>query len=187
MKAKRNILLTLIALAILTADVPAEADDPPLRVVADVDYARYAGRWYEVARLPNRFEDACIGNITATYSVRADGRIDVTNRCLEAEKKVNVAKGIARRVKDEPPSVLQVRFAPAWLSILPMVWGDYRIMALAPDYGHALIGSSDRKYLWVLARTPKLDAATLRSLLEVAKAQGFDVSKIIEPPQGLPE
>ena len=187
MNLKHAFLLTLITVTTLSPNVAAEADDPPLRVAGEVDYTRYAGRWYEIARLPNRFEDDCVGNITATYSLRADGRLDVTNRCLQAGKKVNVATGVARRVKDAPPSVLEVRFAPAWLSILPMVWGDYRIMVLAPDYTHALIGSSDRKYLWVLARTPKLEAGTLRSLLDVAKSQGFDVSKIIEPPQGLPE
>ena len=94
----RTVLLTIGIVAALGALVDAGQSAPArLRVVAEVDYTRYAGRWYEVARLPNRFEDKCIGNITATYAPRNDGRIDVTNRCLETGNKVNVAKGVARR------------------------------------------------------------------------------------------
>lgn len=177
----RALLLSAAGVAAVIATVSAtQPDRPPLRVVAEVDYARYAGRWYEIARLPNRFEKNCLGNITATYAMRPDGRIDVTNRCLEEGGRVNVAKGIARRAKGEPPSVLEVRFAPRWLSFLPMVWGDYRIIALAPDYTHTLIGSSNREYLWVLARSPRLDPAVYRTLLDAAKAQGFETSRMIE-------
>jgi apolipoprotein D and lipocalin family protein len=184
----RTVVLTLGLIAAVGAPPNARQSAPaPLRVVAEVDYTRYAGRWYEIARLPNRFEDKCIGNITATYAPRNDGRIDVTNRCLETGNKVNVAKGVARRVQGQPTSVLQVRFAPAWLSFLSAVWGDYRIISLAPDYSHTVVGSEDRKYLWVLARTPALDESTYRTLLSNAKAQGFDVSRIIKPRHGIPE
>ena len=184
----RTVLLSLTIVGALAAVAAARAGDPgPLRVVAEVDYSRYAGRWYEVARLPNKFEDKCVGNITATYAPRSDGRIDVTNRCLERGNKVNVATGVARRVKGQPPSVLEVRFAPAWLSILPMVWGDYRVIALAGDYRHAVVGSEDRKYLWVLSRTPTLDESVYLRLLDEAKAQGFDTSRVIKPRQGIPE
>jgi apolipoprotein D and lipocalin family protein len=147
-------------------------------VVPTVDLERYAGRWFEVARLPNRFQKKCVGDVTATYSLMRDGRIEVVNRCRDAGGAVTAAKGVARRVDGQPPSILQVRFAPAVLGFLPGVWGDYQIIALDAGYGHAMIGTPDRKYLWVLSRTPRLDEQVYRSLLDQAKAQGFDVSKV---------
>lgn len=159
------------------------ASQNPLQVVREVDYQRYAGRWYEIARLPNEFEKDCARNVTATYAVRADGRLDVTNRCIETSGRVNEAQGIARQVEGQPPSVLEVRFAPAWLSFLPMVWGDYNIVALAPDYSHALVGSHGREYLWILAREPRLEAAVYDDLVETARSQGFAVERLIRTHQ----
>ena len=96
------------------------------------------------------------------------------------------ATGIARRVDGQPPSVLEVRFAPAFLSFLPAVWGDYQIIALGPDYDHAVVGTPDRAYLWVLSRTPRMDPTLYRRLLDGAKGQGFDVAKVVETRQQPP-
>ena len=156
----------------------------PLRVVPDVDLSRYQGRWYEIARLPNWFEKSCARDVTAEYMPRDDGRITVVNRCRQSDGTMKSAEGIARRVDGQPPSVLKVRFAPAILSFIPQVWGDYQIIALAPDYSHAVVGTPDRKYLWVLARTPRLDPSVYRTLLDDARAQGFDVDRLVMPPNG---
>jgi apolipoprotein D and lipocalin family protein len=179
----RTLLLSLIA---ALAAVPAVADAPPLRVVADVDYARYAGTWYEVARLPNRFQEDCAGEVVATYEPRDDGRLTVTNRCRTSDGKTKRATGVARRVEGQPPAVLQVRFAPAILGFLPAVWGDYQIIALGPDYDHAMVGTPDRTFLWMLSRTPRLAPEVYRRLLDEARAQGFDVSKVVETRQEIP-
>ena len=157
----------------------AAASSPPLRVVPQLDLQRYTGTWYEVARLPNRFEQKCARGVTATYALRDDGRLAVTNRCLDTEGGVREAAGIARRVADQPPSVLEVRFAPAFLSWIPAVWGDYRVIELAAGYEHAVVGTEDRKYLWVLSRTPEMGPDVLEALLERAKAQGFAVDDVI--------
>ena len=159
------------------------AQPPPLRLVPQVDLARYAGTWYEVARLPNRFQEKCTGEVTATYRNRPDGRIDVVNRCRTDNGDMTDAAGIARRVDGEPPSRLEVRFAPAILSFLPAVWGDYQIIALGPEYDYALVGTPDRKYLWVLSRTAQMDRDRYLALLAEAKAQGFDVAKVVETRQ----
>ena len=159
------------------------AQEKPLDVVPQVDLERYAGTWFEIARLPNRFEEDCARDITATYTPRPDGRITVVNRCVEKDGSVNEAEGVARRVEGKPPSVLEVRFAPGWLSFLPMVWGDYQIIDLAPDYSHAIVGSPDRKYLWLLSRDPKMDQQLFETLKARARSQGFDVSRLIQPEQ----
>ena len=171
-----------IAAAIL-AVLPLTAAPLPLRVVPNVDLSRYAGTWYEIARLPNRFQEKCAGEVVATYAPQSDGRITVTNRCRTTTGETTVASGTARRVDGQPPSVLQVRFAPAFLSFLPAVWGDYQIVALGTDYDHAVVGTPDRKYLWVLSRTPRMDQTLIRRLLEDAKGQGFDVAKIVQTRQ----
>jgi apolipoprotein D and lipocalin family protein len=170
------------AMLILGAALPLAAAGP-LAVVPTLDLNRYAGTWYEIARLPNKFQDKCAGEVVARYALRPDGRITVTNSCTTAEGKKDDATGIARRVDGQPPSVLQVRFAPAFLSFLPSVWGDYQVIALGSDYDHAVVGTPDRKYLWILSRTPSMDAALYQRLLEGAKAQGFAVDRVIETRQ----
>jgi apolipoprotein D and lipocalin family protein len=159
------------------AVTPVLAKNPPLRVVPTVDLSSYAGVWYEIGRLPNRFQQRCAGDVTATYTVRPDGAVTVLNRCRREDGEFVEAQGLARPVKGQPGAVLRVRFAPAILSFLPFVWGDYRIMALADDYSHALVGTSSRAYLWVLARQPRLDEPALKGLLDAAREQGFDVTR----------
>jgi apolipoprotein D and lipocalin family protein len=91
------------------------------------------------------------------------------------------AEGRARRAEpDGPGSRLKVRFAPAFLSFLPMVWGDYWILDLTSDYSAALVGSPNRAYLWVLSRTPQLDEATYKRLVAAAAAQGFEVARLMK-------
>jgi apolipoprotein D and lipocalin family protein len=155
-------------------------DREPLRVVESVDLSRYAGRWYEVARLPNRFEEKCAGDVSAEYTPLSDGRLKVVNRCRKKDGRMTQAEGVARPAdRKGANSRLKVRFAPSFLSFLPFVWGDYQIIELAPDYSHALVGDPGRKYLWILSRTPQLDEAAFRKLTESARAQGFDVSKLL--------
>jgi apolipoprotein D and lipocalin family protein len=168
---------TVVVLALAVATL--QSAPRPLEVVSNLDLQRYAGRWYEIARFPNRFQDQCAGDVEANYSLRDDGRITVVNRCREHDGRITEAQGVARRVKGAPPSSLEVRFAPAFLSFLPVVWGDYQVMALDDAHTYSLIGTPDRKYLWILSRTPELDPAIYDSLLATAKAQGFDVSRLV--------
>jgi apolipoprotein D and lipocalin family protein len=148
-----------------------------------VDLARYAGRWYEIARLPNRFQERCAGDVAATYTLRADGRVTVLNECRKSDGSIAHAEGVARRAEEAgPASRLKVRFAPAWLSFLPLVWGDYWILELDPDYRHALVGDPSRKYLWILSRTPELDDAEYASLVAAAARKGFDVGGLRRTP-----
>lgn len=152
----------------------------PLNVVDTVDLVRYSGTWYEIARLPNRFQDDCISDVTATYSLLDDGDIKVVNRCIKAGGEISQANGRARRAsKDGPISKLEVRFAPAFLSFLPFVWGDYWILDLAPDYSYVVIGEPGRKYLWVLARSPEMDDRRLEKILDRVKVQGYTLDGLI--------
>jgi apolipoprotein D and lipocalin family protein len=171
----------LIALLIAAAAhlEPGAQRQAALRVVPEVDFQRYAGTWYEIARLPNRFQRQCVSDVSATYALRKDGRIAVTNRCREADGNIREANGVARRVDGQPPSVLKVRFAPALLSFLPSVWGDYQIIDLGQDYEYAVVGTPDRSYLWILARRAVIEPDLYARIVNRAREQGFDTSALI--------
>jgi apolipoprotein D and lipocalin family protein len=148
-----------------------------------VDLQRYLGTWYEIARFPNRFQKQCVGDVTATYEQQGDGRLAVINRCRKADGTTDEARGVARIVDTATNAKLKVRFAPAFLTWLPAVWGDYWILDLAPDYSHVLVGTPDHKYLWILARTPALPDGTYTAILDAARRQGFDVGQLKPTPQ----
>lgn len=180
-------LLAINRSRVLRAAPPAGPADgaplmrAPLQVVAPVDLKRYEGLWYEQARLPNRFEKACDGPVTAHYTLLSDGTVRVQNRCQREDGRTEEALGIARpvRVPGLPGAGrLQVRFLPSWLSWLPFAWGDYWILRLDRDYQVALVGTPDREYLWVLSRAPQLDEATLAGELDYARSLGFDVDRV---------
>ena len=118
----------------------------------------------------------------ASYSRRADGRIDVVNRCRTADGETE-ARGVARLLDEQTNAKLKVRFAPAWLSWLPAVWGDYWILGLAPDYSWAVVGDPSREYLWILGRTPRIDSESLASARAIARDNGFDVGHLVDTPQ----
>jgi lipocalin/uncharacterized protein YbjT (DUF2867 family)/ligand-binding SRPBCC domain-containing protein len=179
--ARRWAAMVAISCAILQpANTRAQA--PPVRTVAFVDLNRYAGDWFEIARFPNRFQRKCDGDVRASYARRADGRIDVVNRCRTANRQTE-ARGVARLVDEQTPAKLKVRFAPAWLSWLPPVWGDYWIIGLAPDYSWAVVGDPGREYLWILARTPRLDPESMAAARTAAQDNGFDVGRLVQTMQ----
>ena len=171
-------LLALGALACVAA-YGAQGPSAPVEAIPAVDLDRYAGRWYEIARLPNRFQDDCTCCVTATYTAREDGRLTVVNECRTRDGKPKAVEGEAKLASvDGPASKLKVRFAPRFLSVFGFVWGDYWVLDLAEDYSHALVGAPNREYLWILAREPSMDEETYAGLLERAGAMGFDVTGI---------
>jgi apolipoprotein D and lipocalin family protein len=157
--------------------------DAPVKTVPAVNLDRYIGEWREIARFPNRFQKKCAGDVRAIYVRRPDGRIDVVNRCRLQDGTTTEARGVARVEDTKTNAKLKVRFAPAALSWLPMVWGDYWIIGLADDYSWALVGSPDRDYLWILARTPAISDATYATATQIARDNGFDVTRLVRTPR----
>ena len=169
-------------IAALVVAMLAAAESPAVNTVAQVDLDRYLGTWFELARFPNRFQKQCEGDVRATYAKRSDGRLDVTNECRTHDG-MTTAAGIGRVVDATTNAKLKVRFAPAALSFLPFVWGDYWIIGLDDDYRWAVVGTPDRRYLWILSRTSALSGAELNRARQIATANGFDVSRLVTTPQ----
>lgn len=149
------------------------------RSVDDLDLARYAGTWHEMAHLPMFFQRKCVDEITATYTAQEDGRIEVRNACRTADGTRNESVGEAKPVDGEPGQ-LKVRFAPAWLSWVPGVWADYWVIDLDPAYQWAVVGGPSRKYLWILSRTPTMERALYDRLVSDAAGRGYPVSKLVQ-------
>jgi apolipoprotein D and lipocalin family protein len=132
--ARRWAAMVAISAAMLQpANACAQA--PPVRTVAFVDLNRYAGDWFEIARFPNRFQRKCVGEVRASYARRADGRIDVVNRCRTANGQTEAR------------------------------------------------GDPGREYLWILARTPRLDTESMEAARTAAKVNGFDVGRLVQTTQ----
>ena len=172
--------LSLLVSVLAMGSAPATPVAPVL-TVDRFDIDRYLGDWHEIDRYPNCFQRKCTSDVRAVYARRDDGRISVVNRCRTADG-TSEAEGVARVEETRTNAKLKVRFAPAALSFLPFVWGDYWIIGLAPDYSWAVVGSPDRKYLWVLARRAQMDDVTYAAAIETARRQGFDPAKLVRSP-----
>ena len=179
--------LTTIAFILILAVMQAysQSKAAPVTAVSSVDLKKYSGVWYEIARYPNKFQDQCVGNTTATYTLKGTNEIEVLNKCTKKDGTATDAKG-AGKIKDlSKPSKLKVRFAPGFLSFLPVVWADYWIIDLGPNYEYSAVGTPDRKYFWILSRTPEISDALYQQILRRAEAQGFEPGKVIKTPQNL--
>lgn len=154
------------------------AQAAPLQTVEKLDVPRYMGVWYEIAKFPNRFQRKCVGDTSAQYSLLGDGRVRVLNRCRLSDGQFDEALGQARQLGPETSPRLQVRFAPAWLSFVPMVWGDYWVIDLADDYQLVAVSEPRREYLWILSRSPEVDAQRYARLIERLKAQGLATERL---------
>jgi apolipoprotein D and lipocalin family protein len=145
---------------------------PPLQTVPEVDLSRYVGTWYEIANYPIVFQRGCTGT-TATYRLRDDGLIVVENRCFKdsLEGREKLATGRARVVDPADGGKLEVSFFGPF-------WGDYWVIDLGADYGYAVVGSPGRDSLWILSRTPTLDEAVYRGILQRLRAVGYDTDRL---------
>ena len=166
--------LLLGLVSVFAAVINGKQND--LEVVPHVDLNRYVGRWYEIARLPNRFEKKCAGSVTATYSLRTDGKIEVVNRCRKSSGDYTTATGKAKVVDKTTNAKLKVSFF--W-----PFYGDYWILDLGDDYEYAVVGAPNRKYLWILSRNPQMDENVYRQLLAKMAAHGFKIEQMIKTPQ----
>jgi apolipoprotein D and lipocalin family protein len=164
----------LFGLCLLLAGC-ASAPTAPLPTVATVDLDRYAGDWFEIALLPNRFQSFCAADTKARY--RRDGDVvRVLNRCRKADGRVESADGVAKVVEGSGNAKLRVSFFRPF-------YGDYWVLDLDPDYRWVLVGEPSRRYAWILSRTPQLAEAQVEAALKKLASLGFDRTAFQRTPQ----
>ena len=147
-------------------------NEQPLEAVSSVYLNRYLGKWFEIASFPQRFQKGCYCT-TAEYSLSKKGYLVVENRCNRGSVtgKQSYIKGKAFVVKHSGNAKLKVQFF--W-----PIRGKYWIIDLADDYSYAAVGHPNRKYLWILSRTPEMNQQVYEGILGRMKEKGFDTNKL---------
>ncbi len=165
---KKTITFISIFIFMITTNSQAQ----PLQTVPNVDLNKYAGKWYEIASYPQRFQRGCHCT-TAEYTLSEKGYVIVENRCNKGSMtgKQSYIKGKAFVVKNSGNAKLKVQFF--W----PFT-GKYWIIDLADDYSYAVVSHPNKKYVWVLSRTSKMEDTVYQQIISRLKAKGFDLLKL---------
>ena len=180
---KQATLAFLMASSSLVVSLNARAQEP-LAPIASLNVPRYMGVWYEIAKYPNSFQKKCVSDTVAQYSAQQDGTVRVLNRCTQEDGKVIDALGQARQMGNATSPKLEVLFAPAWLSFLPFVWGNYWVIDIDTDYQLVAVSEPKREYLWILSRTRQVNGKAYDELLARLSKSGFDLKRLERSKQG---
>ena len=178
--------LSLVAIGFLAFAVylPAKAENmDKVEAVEYIDVNKYMGTWYEYARIQNRFQNKCEGNVTADYTLLADGNVQVINKCLEKSRKTDKAEGLAKIVDNNTNSKLKVSFFSIFG--IHLFWGNYWVLYLDNDYSVAVVGEPSKKYGWILSRkiSPKSDK--LEKAYKAIEINGYNPRDFIQTKQGI--
>jgi len=172
---KRNLMIVGSLVGVAAGWAFARSNSP-LQTVPNVDLGRYAGRWYEIARYPNRFERKCDRDVTAEYSIKSNGYIRVANSCVKSSGAITQSIGTAKVVDKITNAKLKVAF-------LRPFYGNYWIIDLGQNYEYAVVGEPSRKYLWILSRDPKMPEDVYQRIAARLASKGYDSSRLIRTPQ----
>ncbi|MBQ8223567.1 MAG: lipocalin family protein [Bacteroidales bacterium] len=149
---------------LLNIFAPTEIDNEPVAI----DLNKYLGKWYEIARFDHSFERD-MQRVMAEYILMPDGKIKVINTGYRDGK---FKESIGKAKLTETPGLLRVSFFMNFYS-------DYRVLMIDKDYNYVLVGGNSPKYLWILSRTPQLEATTLQKIIDVAEEKGYDTDNLI--------
>jgi apolipoprotein D and lipocalin family protein len=170
----------IAAAALATAAAAAPAAEP----LPTLDVEHYMGTWHQVAHYPNRFQQQCMRDTTATYRLIGPDAIEVTNRCTTADGTDDSVVGLARprgatlQGGQLTPASLEVSFLPAWLRWLPIGWGSYDVISLSADERVAIVSEPSKQYLWVLARDRTLNDERWQAVTAFLGQSGFDLQRL---------
>ncbi len=176
MKLNTNLIFIIIIIIIFSFGeikiIKAQEMSSSPVTVDSVDLNKYVGLWYEIAKLPNRFQKSCARNTTARYKLRDDHKIEVINKCIEEDGDTNEVEGIAKIVDSKTNAKLEVSFVR--ILGIQLFWGDYWIIGLDKDYRYAVVGTPSRKYGWILSRTPNLSTEDMNTIFNILRSQGYE-------------
>ena len=165
--------------AYLSSPLSALAQQSNVMAVSSVDLKRYSGKWFEIARMPNKFQKDCVGNTTATFNtMREDGQMEVLNSCLQKNGRTDQMRGQAKVVDASSNAKMKVSF-PKFSS------DSYWIVDLDSNYQYAVVGNPDRNFLWILSRTPQMNDATYQQILRNLERMGFKPNRLVKTPQNI--
>jgi apolipoprotein D and lipocalin family protein len=176
-KATMKQCVTAFALSVaVLLGQPGCGAEPPLEVAQDVDLSRFQGKWYEIARLPRTTQTDCHGT-TAFYTQNPGGTLSLVNQCNVGGPSgpLSTVSMIATVPNGAEPAKLALSVGG--------FSGDYWILEVGASYEYAVVGHPSREYLWILSRTPTLDAPTMQGVIARAQGQHFDMTRLEYTPQ----
>ena len=187
---KKIILAALLpTLLIFSIFIPAQKRDSDnkteIQTVSSVDVKRFTGKWYEIARYPNKFQKKCVGNTTATYTRKADSKIEVINQCVLKDGILGRAEGEASIADTASNAKFEMRFASKYKSFLSTDWDNYWIVDLDENYQYAAASDPKGENLWILSRTPEMKDAIYQNILRRVERLGFNPGRLTKTPQNL--
>ncbi|WP_241623147.1 lipocalin family protein [Rosenbergiella australiborealis] len=171
---KKKLLFPLVGLGSVMLLAACQNLTPPkgIKPVTGFTIQKYQGKWFEVARLENRFEKG-LTHVTATYQLQQDGTVTVINRGFNPKKgQWSESVGKAKFTGSQDRAALKVSFFGPF-------YASYNVIALDDDYQTALVCGPDRSYLWILSRQPHLTPAKRQMLLTKAKQAGFAIDQLL--------
>lgn len=176
----RPTAILLLALGLITSCSMKGSSNPPA-TARHVELSRYSGRWFEIARLPMPFQKVGEAAI-AEYGVNPDGTLSVRNIAVRADGSQHDIRGYAKVLNPPENTKLAVRFRTWFGPLIPVPQaGNYWVLQVDEHYQEAIVGTPDRKYLWLLARTATISEKRYAALVAKAAALGFDVSQLVRP------
>jgi len=167
----------LLATLALTLSGCSNTPQPPIALADQVDLPRFMGDWYVIANIPTFIEKGA-HNAIESYRLDPDGTVATTFTFR--------ADGFDGPLKTYHPRGFVAPGAGNAVWGMQFIWpfkGDFRIVCLAPDYGHTVIGRQKRDYVWIMARTPSIPEADYQNLLAFLADQGYDTARIQRVPQ----
>lgn len=179
-------IITLVIICLISSTVYLPSETTKMDKVESVEYIdvnKYMGTWYEYARIPNRFQNKCEGNVTATYTLLKNGRVEVINKCLEKDGNTDSAKGLAKIVETQTNSKLKVSFFSIFG--IHLFWGNYWVLYLDDDYKVAVVGEPSKKYGWILSRDIKPDSENLQKAYNAIEKNGYNSEDFIQTKQDI--
>lgn len=179
MNNKFRVFTLVGGIALLSVAAVAYSGREKLKTAKDINLNKYLGRWYEIARKPLYFQKKCDYNVSANYELNKNGTVKVDNTCYSQNGKLQQSIGVAKVLNAPVNSKLKVTFLPKALRWLPVGQGDYWILKLDEDYQVALVGTPNKKYLWLLSRSQTLDPVIVEEYLNYAESLGYDLKDLI--------
>ncbi len=171
---------TIGLVACITAFACSGAPPPPPTTVADLDVDRFMGTWYEVARLPFHWQRDCVAS-AARYEKVSDEEFAVVNYCWFKTIDGPMRKARAKAYVDTAMRRARLKIQFFWPN-----WQDYWVLYISDDYQQTVIGTPDRKYLWLMSRTPSMDEKIYDQLVAFAAREGFDTASLMNTMQTAP-
>ncbi|MCD0505912.1 lipocalin family protein [Bordetella petrii] len=145
------------------------------QAVEHIDLARYAGKWYEIARLPTPIQRQCVADATVEYTVAPQNALHINNRCRTKDGDIAAMSGTATPVEGAAGAQFQADF------LQPAT--QYWIIGLDGDYRWAVVGAPDHKTLWILGRKPRLTPNELEQARQAARKHGYPLDELLYTPQ----